>query len=83
MASTFLSFFCASRWWFFNYNVHPVICLDISVELTRIETVNIGLAREPQGIIKRDLRCDIEWPFECHAVRYVLLQEGSLVDCIL
>jgi hypothetical protein len=36
--------------------VHPVICLDISVELNRIETVNIGLAREPRGIIKRDLQ---------------------------
>jgi len=35
-----------------------VICLDTgtSVELNRIETVNIGLARE---------RCDINWPFEC------------------
>jgi hypothetical protein len=53
--------------------VHPVICLDISVELNRIETVNIGLAREQRGIIKRNLRCDIEWPFKCHAVRYVLL----------
>ena len=61
-----------------------VICLDISVELNRIETVYIGFAREQWGIIKRDLQCDIEWPssFECHAVRYVLLQEGSLVDCI-
>jgi hypothetical protein len=38
--------------------VRPVtiICLDTSVELNRIETVNIGLARE---------RCDIKWPFEC------------------
>ncbi len=65
--------------------VHPVICLDISVELNRNETINIGLAREQRGIIKRDPRCvgcDIVWPFECHVVRYVLLREGSLVDCI-
>jgi hypothetical protein len=26
--------------------VHPIIRLDISVELNRIKTVNIGLARE-------------------------------------
>ncbi len=25
----------------------------------------------------------LSWPFECHAVKYVLLQEGSLADCIL
>ncbi len=62
--------------------VHPFICLDISVELNRNETFNISLSREPRGIVKRDLQCDIEWPFECHAVRYVLLQEASLVDCI-
>ncbi len=48
------------------------------MELNRNETVNIGLAREPRGIIKRDLRFDIKWPFECHAVSYVLMQEGSL-----
>ncbi len=63
-------------------NTSAVICLDISVELNRNETVNIMLAREQQGIIKYDLQCDIEWPFECHAVRYVLMQEGSPVDSI-
>ncbi len=30
-----------------------------TVKLNWIETVNIGLAREPWGIIKRDLRCDM------------------------
>ncbi len=43
--------------------VHPVICLDISVELNRIETIITRLTREQRGIIKHDLQCDIEWPF--------------------
>ncbi len=36
--------------------VHPVIRLDISVELNRIETVNIGLAREPSSMRHRKTR---------------------------